>query len=77
MLPGWQKDRPSAPEAKKATLDEDTVDWLKTTALNIWWHKRPKRRRLLFEKLTSDKEFGYLFAKLPQLELSEVTFYGL
>jgi len=22
-----------------------TVDWLKTTALSIWWLNRPKRRR--------------------------------
>jgi len=28
-----------------ATFDDDTVDWIKTTELSIWWHNRPKRRR--------------------------------
>jgi len=26
-------------------VNDDTVDWLKRTALNIWWQDRPKRRR--------------------------------
>jgi len=31
-----------------AVLDDGTVDWLKRTALNIWWHNRPKWRRRPF-----------------------------
>jgi len=26
-------------------LDDDTVDWLQTTELCIWWNNRSKRRR--------------------------------
>jgi len=28
-----------------AALDDDTVNWLKRTALKIWWQGRPKQRR--------------------------------
>jgi len=28
-----------------AALDDDTVDWLKRTALNIWWQYHPNQEK--------------------------------
>jgi len=37
-----------------AAFDDDTVDWFKTTALNIWWHNLPLRLRSSIPSAVAD-----------------------
>jgi len=43
-----------------AALDDDAVDWLKRTALNIWWQDRLKGRRSNIVSLETFGSYGHV-----------------